>query len=38
MVGSDKGASRFNYIQTFDQLSANSQFGLYTTTNYGPLI
>lgn len=37
MVGSDKGASRFNYIQTFDQLSANSQFGLYTTTNYGPL-
>ena len=36
-VGSDKGASRFNYIQSFEQIDGNAQFGLYQTTNWGPL-
>ncbi|MDR0713606.1 MAG: TonB-dependent receptor [Bacteroidales bacterium] len=37
VVGNDKGATRFNYIQTFDQLADNAQFGLYQTSNWGPL-
>ncbi|WP_278715234.1 TonB-dependent receptor [Bacteroides caecimuris] len=37
VVGNDKGATRFNYIQKFEQLSANAQFGKYQTSNWGPL-
>jgi len=37
VVGNDKGATRFNYIQKFTQLSANAQFGKYQTSNWGPL-
>ncbi len=37
VVGNDKGATRFNYIQKFDQLASNAQFGLYQTSNWGPL-
>jgi TonB-linked SusC/RagA family outer membrane protein len=37
VVGNDKGATRFNYIQKFDQLDSNAQFGLNNTTNWGPL-
>ncbi len=35
-VGSDNGADRFNYIQTYSTES-NVQFGEYTTTTYNPL-
>ncbi len=37
VVGNDKGATRFNYIQKFEQLSDNAQFGKYQTSNWGPL-
>ena len=37
VVGNDKGATRFNYIQKFEQLSANAQFGKYQTSNWGTL-
>jgi TonB-linked SusC/RagA family outer membrane protein len=37
VVGNDKGATRFNYIQTFAQQDVNAQFGLYQTSNWGPL-
>ena len=37
VVGNDKGATRFNYIQKFEQLSANAEFGKYQTSNWGPL-
>ena len=37
VVGNDKGATRFNYIQKFEQLSENTQFGKYQTSNWGPL-
>jgi TonB-linked SusC/RagA family outer membrane protein len=37
VVGNDKGATRFNYIQKFEQVGGNAQLGLYQTSNWGPL-
>lgn len=36
MVGNDKGASRFNYIQVFEQ-NGNVEFGKWNTSSYGPV-
>jgi TonB-linked SusC/RagA family outer membrane protein len=37
VVGNDKGATRFNYIQKFDQVSGTTQFGKYQNSEWGPL-
>ncbi len=37
VVGNDKGATRFNYIQTFEQQAVNAEFGMYQTSRWGPL-
>ena len=36
-VGNDKGAPRFNYIQSFDVLTTQAQFGLYQNFNWKPI-
>ena len=36
MVGNDKGATRFNYIQVYNQ-AGNAEFGKWNTTSYGPV-
>ncbi|MGM9766967.1 MAG: SusC/RagA family TonB-linked outer membrane protein [Candidatus Cryptobacteroides sp.] len=36
MVGNDKGATRFNYIQVFEQ-AGNAELGKWVTSTYGPV-
>lgn len=36
-VGNDKGAPRFNYIQSFNALTTQAKFGLYQDFNWSPI-